>query len=122
MSEENKNISTTTQEYFEAAHYHKSRFASISQCQLQFIRTIILVVNFMMLAACLATNDLPWFIYFYTFWGYFWTWGSIFCTIKAVKHPEYQWWACNMTQIAIGLDLIITPGFWILLAPLIFTP
>jgi len=71
----------------------------------------------MMLAASLATNDLNWFLVFYTFWSYFISLFAIFFTVKAVKHWEYQWWAAVGMELAMGIDLVCTPGYWILFGP-----
>jgi hypothetical protein len=75
-----------------------------------------------MLSACIATNKAVDFFFLLTFWGYLTTLFSVIATIKASLYPE--WWqsvACISTQVATGLNLIITPMFWIILAPGIFS-
>ena len=72
--------------YDSLAHWDTPRNPNITKKQLQLYRTLLLVVNFMMLAACIATNEFVWYFYYLTFWGYNVTWISILASIKAANY------------------------------------
>merc|ERR1719240_392376 len=69
------------------------------------------------MAACLATNDIPWFFFFYTFWGYCSALITLILRIKAVKHFEYQWWAAMGLQATLSINLCMCPAFWYFYGP-----
>ena len=88
-----------------------------------WIRLLMLCINTMMLAACVATNEFMWFLYFLTFWGYLVSMFAILASIKAQVYVDSDFWkvaATFMTQWGMCLALLITPLFWIVLAPTMF--
>ena len=60
-------------------------------------------------------------IYFFSYWGSLFTLMSFTASIFAVSHPKYfQIPAVALTECATAFNLVITPLFWVLLAPNIF--
>ena len=94
----------------------------LSKTWLEAIRLGLLMVNMMMLAACLATNEFLWFFYFYTFWGYGVSMFSVLASYKATlyKDPFWQSAAVFTTQWGMAMNLAITPLFWGVLSWFIF--
>ena len=76
-----------------------------------------------MLAACIATNEFLWFFWFYTFWGYLTSMFAILASVKAAAYPDSDFWRVSATytnQWGQCMNLLITPLFWLVLAPYIF--
>jgi hypothetical protein len=81
-----------------------------------------------MLAASMCTNHFSWFVYFLTFWGVIVTFFSTIMSAKAASHNGYSPRdQKRLNDIAVAslecahcLNLLITPLFWIILAPGIF--
>ena len=66
------------------------------------------------------TSDM---IYFLSDWGHVITVFSIFATCKAQmpgSQNHWPYWACISTELAIAMNMVITPLFWLCLAPMIF--
>lgn len=83
----------------------------------------MLAVNTMMLATTIATNEFKWLLFFYTFWGYLVAAFAVLASIKATCYPDSLFWVVSATfttQWGMCLALIITPLFWIILAPTIY--
>ena len=64
-----------------------------------------------------SINEFIWIPMFFTFWGYFISFLSVFASMKASLYYEWQVFACVTTEIGHALNLIIMPLFWGLLWP-----
>ena len=103
----------------------------MNTCQLQAFRVIVLQCpSALVMAASISTNRLSWFFYYFTFWGFLMTFASSIVTFKAAysknydpKHPESPYlnkMAVFLLEASHCMNLVITPLFWLILAPYIF--
>ena len=76
----------------------------------------------MMMVGAVVINEVIWLYFYETFWGFLFTTFSIMATVKAVWFPKSQWvWVAQLsTECAHTLNLVITPLFWIVLAPMVY--
>ena len=83
----------------------------------------MLTINLMMLASEFATQKFLWLYYYLTHWGFCFSLFSQFTSIKAAQYPRSIWHylAQFAVEVSLTLDLLITPCFWIILAPYQFT-
>ena len=93
---------TSFDEYREAGDFRKSRFECISEEWLQFIRIIILIINFLQLCVSMSTQPVTNLMWYLTDWGHIMTVFSVFCVVKATIEPDskYRHWAVISTQLA----------------------
>ena len=100
--------------------FTQSRFKGIDPYALNCIRAWMMLPNMAMFAASMATNPFVGFFYYLTFWGFIASFVSILASFKATHYPEWIKFAYYSSELAHTLNLIITPLFWIVLAPEIF--
>mmetsp|Transcript_1428 Transcript_1428/g.2507 ORF Transcript_1428/g.2507 Transcript_1428/m.2507 type:complete len:194 (-) Transcript_1428:53-634(-) len=80
----------------------------------------MLTIGFMMIASHIAAYEIANFFYYITDWAFLTTVFSILATIKATKYSAWQKAAVISTELALGLNLLITPMFWIGGAPFLY--
>ena len=79
----------TPDDYANAANFNKCRFSSISPNQLQLIRNLLLIPNFMQLALTLGLYSIESAIFFLTDWGHLMTVFSLLCVLKASQGYDH---------------------------------
>ena len=83
-------LTVSLEKYLKAAHFkHARKGLGLTDAQLQNIRILILIPNFMMLTSTFMLNKMIWIPFFFTFWGYFISMFSVFASMKASTY--YEW-------------------------------
>ena len=96
---------------------------NVKQATMVFWRVII---SFWLVINCLVTfwanpDGMMHLFYFFSYWGSIFTGLSfIFSNKAAMQKEKWQWWACFMSQLAMGANFFITPFFWVIIAPELF--
>ena len=108
--------------YFKCANLKQSRHSSVSDGKLFRIRFAMAVLLGLEMGMSATANTLWDFWYYQSSWG-LWSATSalVFCMLGA-NHPIFQNIAVIMTNLALCLALVITPLFWVWLAPLALWP
>jgi hypothetical protein len=69
----------------------------------------------------LATTEVTWFFYYFTYWGFMANLISLFSSMRAASCPkQWQQVAVVSTQISLSMNLILTLLFWGMMAPKVF--
>lgn len=111
-------LTGSLEKYLKAAHFkHGRKGLGLTDGQVQNIRQLILIPNFMMLTSTFMLNKMEWIPFFFTFWGYFVSMFSVFASMKAATYYEWQSTAVILTEVGHSLNIMIMPLFWILLWP-----
>lgn len=111
---------SSSQDYKDAADFKASRIDGIDQCHLMGIRVGVLAPYAILMANLVSMDDCSQLIFYLTEWGVWISFFALVATMKAVRFDAWQTPAVILMEMAVCLDLIIVPIFWIGLAPMIF--
>jgi len=110
---------STASHYLKCSKFSQKRFNS--KWQLNTLRLGLLIPNLVVLLTSLATTEVMWFFYYFTYWGFFANIVSLVTSIKAVTQPEYyQQAAVVSTDVSLSMNIVLTFLFWYFMAPLVF--
>lgn len=97
-----------------------SNFSTVSPICLYFIRMFTMFALMMMIGGSLFTNTFMQFWYYLTSWGAVTSLVALLSSAKAAQYKDWHNFACFANEFSCALNLVITPAFWIALAPGIY--